>query len=150
MVVEQLWINKLRFENAGEVIFYADKGSEWCNDYADAVSKLYGFKFEFISERNSQNNGMVERFMQTWIDHFKKAMCGGVMDKMEWGLWGYQLASVYNATYHEELQNSPHFVGNVRELILPTMNSFVTGGKTTKMGDKALYKQAKANRKDKK
>jgi hypothetical protein len=30
------------------------------------------------------------------------------------------------------------------------VNSFVTGGKTTKMGDKALYKQAKANRKDKK
>jgi hypothetical protein len=30
------------------------------------------------------------------------------------------------------------------------VNSFVTGGKTTKIGDKALYKQAKANRKDKK
>ena len=30
------------------------------------------------------------------------------------------------------------------------VNSFITGGKTTKMGDKALYKQAKANRKDKK
>ena len=30
------------------------------------------------------------------------------------------------------------------------VNSFVTGGKTTKMGDKALYKQAKDNRKDKK
>jgi hypothetical protein len=30
------------------------------------------------------------------------------------------------------------------------VNSFVTGGKTTKMVDKALYKQAKANRKDKK
>jgi hypothetical protein len=30
------------------------------------------------------------------------------------------------------------------------VNSFVTGGKTTKMCDKALYKQAKANRKDKK
>jgi hypothetical protein len=30
------------------------------------------------------------------------------------------------------------------------VNSFVTGGKTTKMSDKALYKQAKANRKDKK
>jgi hypothetical protein len=28
------------------------------------------------------------------------------------------------------------------------VNSFLTGGKTTKMGDKALYKQAKANRKD--
>lgn len=30
------------------------------------------------------------------------------------------------------------------------VNSFVTGGKTTKMGDKALYKQARANRKKKK
>ena len=30
------------------------------------------------------------------------------------------------------------------------VNSFLTGGKTTKMGDKALYKSAKANRKDKK
>jgi hypothetical protein len=30
------------------------------------------------------------------------------------------------------------------------VNSFVTGGKTTKMHDKALYKQAKANRKEKK
>jgi hypothetical protein len=30
------------------------------------------------------------------------------------------------------------------------VNSFVTGGKTTKMSDKALYKQAKANRKDRK
>jgi hypothetical protein len=29
------------------------------------------------------------------------------------------------------------------------VNSFLTGGKTTKMGDKALYKRAKANRKDK-
>ena len=30
------------------------------------------------------------------------------------------------------------------------VNSFVTGGKTTKMGDKALYKRAKANKKKKK
>jgi hypothetical protein len=30
------------------------------------------------------------------------------------------------------------------------VNSFVTGGKTTKMGDKALYKRAKENRKEKK
>lgn len=30
------------------------------------------------------------------------------------------------------------------------VNSFVTGGKTTKMGDKALYKRAKANLKKKK
>ena len=30
------------------------------------------------------------------------------------------------------------------------VNSFLTGGKTTKMGDKALYKSAKANLKDKK
>jgi hypothetical protein len=30
------------------------------------------------------------------------------------------------------------------------VNSFVTGGKTTKMHDKALYKRAKQNRKDKK
>ena len=29
------------------------------------------------------------------------------------------------------------------------VNSFVTGGKTTKMGDKALYKRAKANKKKK-
>jgi hypothetical protein len=30
------------------------------------------------------------------------------------------------------------------------VNSFVTGGKTTKMGDKALYQRAKANKKKKK
>jgi hypothetical protein len=30
------------------------------------------------------------------------------------------------------------------------VNSFVTGGRTTEVGDKALYKQAKANRKEKK
>ena len=30
------------------------------------------------------------------------------------------------------------------------VNSFVTGGKTTKMGDKALYKRGKANKKKKK
>ena len=30
------------------------------------------------------------------------------------------------------------------------VNSFITGGKTTKMQDKALYKRAKANRKKKK
>lgn len=30
------------------------------------------------------------------------------------------------------------------------VNSFVTGGRTTEVGDKALYKQAKANLKDKK
>jgi hypothetical protein len=30
------------------------------------------------------------------------------------------------------------------------VNSFVTGGKTTKMGDKKLYQQAKKNRKEKK
>ena len=29
------------------------------------------------------------------------------------------------------------------------VNSFVTGGKTTKMGDKALYKRGKANKKKK-
>jgi hypothetical protein len=29
------------------------------------------------------------------------------------------------------------------------VNSFVTGGRTTEVGDKALYKQAKANLKDK-
>ena len=28
------------------------------------------------------------------------------------------------------------------------VNSFITGGRTTEVGDKALYKQAKANRKD--
>jgi len=30
------------------------------------------------------------------------------------------------------------------------VNSFLTGGKTTKMSDKALYKRAKENKKDKK
>jgi len=30
------------------------------------------------------------------------------------------------------------------------VNSFLTGGKTTKMGDKALYQRAKENRKEKK
>jgi hypothetical protein len=30
------------------------------------------------------------------------------------------------------------------------VNSFLTGGRTTEMSDKALYKQAKANRKEKK
>ena len=41
-------------------------------------------------------------------------------------------------------------VKSPQQWAMARVNSFVTGGKTTKMGDKALYKQAKANRKDKK
>lgn len=41
-----------------------------------------------------------------------------------------------------------HIPGTVpNQWAMARVNSFITGGKTTKMGDKALYKQAKANRK---
>ena len=39
---------------------------------------------------------------------------------------------------------------NPQQWAMARVNSFVTGGKTTKMGDKALYKRAKANLKKKK
>jgi hypothetical protein len=39
---------------------------------------------------------------------------------------------------------------NPQQWAMARVNSFVTGGKTSKMGDKALYKQAKANLRKKK
>jgi hypothetical protein len=44
-----------------------------------------------------------------------------------------------------------HIPGTVpNQWAMARVNSFLTGGRTTEMSDKALYKQAKANRKEKK
>jgi hypothetical protein len=44
-----------------------------------------------------------------------------------------------------------HIPGTVpNQWAMARVNSFLTGGRTTEMSDKALYKQAKANRKGKK
>ena len=65
-------------------------------------------------------------------------MNGGALDPKEWSRWGYQLVVVYNATYHEEIQNSPHFVSYGRELVLPALSSYVTGNNYAKNDGKLV------------
>lgn len=59
------------------------------------------------------------------------------------------LRQVWNRGY--AAWKTGHIPGTTpQQWAMARVNSFVTGGKTTKMSDKALYKQAKANRKEKK
>jgi hypothetical protein len=59
------------------------------------------------------------------------------------------LRQVWNRGY--AAWKTGHIPGTTpQQWAMARVNSFVTGGKTTKMSDKALYKRAKANRKEKK
>jgi hypothetical protein len=59
------------------------------------------------------------------------------------------LRQVWNRGY--AAWKTGHIPGtNPQQWAMARVNSFVTGGKTTKMSDKGLYKNAKANRKDRK
>lgn len=59
------------------------------------------------------------------------------------------LRQVWNRGY--AAWKTGHIPGTTpQQWAMARVNSFVTGGKTTKMSDKALYKRAKENKKDKK
>ena len=59
------------------------------------------------------------------------------------------LRQVYNRG--QSAWKKGHIPGTTpQQWAMARVNSFVTGGKTTKMGDKALYQRGKANKKKKK
>lgn len=110
-VVEAIYLHLiLRFGGAGYLELLADKGSEFTNDYAFHLLDLYRIKCHFIKERHSQENGMVERFMRTFTNHFSKAIVHKALDPKEWYLWLAQLTATYNGLYHPAIAHTPFYV----------------------------------------
>ena len=101
---------------SGKAEFLCDKGSEFINDYADLLFRTFRVTCFSVQERHSSGNGMVERFMQTFNNHFSKAMVDKVLNATEWSSWVVQLVSCYNGHYNPAISNtrsygSPSFSG---------------------------------------
>ncbi len=96
----------------GSMEFLCDRGSEFINDYKDALFRQYRIQCIEIQERHSASNGMVERFMQTFNLHFSKVMQEKILNPHEWSIWVTQLATCFNALYHPILGNSPFYLMN--------------------------------------
>jgi hypothetical protein len=109
----------------GSMEFLCDRGSEFINDYKDALFRLYNIQCTEIQERHAASNGMVERFMQTFNLHFSKVMSDKILNPNEWSVWVTQLAACFNALYHPLLGNSPYYLMNGCDYELaPLINSF--------------------------
>ena len=68
-------------------------------------------KFTYIDERSPWSNGLVERFNRVFNDHWKKACVdGSVLEPTRWSSWLPRLTTVYNASYHQEIANTPYFL----------------------------------------
>ena len=124
IVTEAIFTHILsKFGGDSNTEFMSDQGSEFINDYAAHLLRTYRVRCIAIQARHSQANGMVERFMQTFMIHFSKAMSLRVLNPKEWSLWLTQLVTCYNATYNAQLGNTPYFRMFHKEFVLtPTMD----------------------------
>ena len=93
----------------------SDEGSEFVNKFADALSKLYGIKLVTIKTATPHENGMVERWNRTFVNHFKKACQAANLGAKKWSSWSKRLTALYNTTYCPAIGNSPYFSLNGRE-----------------------------------
>ena len=113
-VIPAVWQSLiLRF--GANIQLLADKDSAFTTAHADALLALYKIRAHFISERNSRNQGCVERYMRTFTNHFSKAKQNSSLEDKQWSTWGRQLTAIYNATYHPEVGNSPYYLLFQRE-----------------------------------
>ena len=118
-VLPAIWQHLLLRVGSG-VSLLADKDSSITVELADSLFRMYHVRVHFISERNSRNNGCVERFMRTYTDHFSKAKVEAALEDRTWGQWGHQLTAVYNALYHPEVGNAPYTLLHNREYSVST------------------------------
>ena len=91
-----------------ETEFLADRGSEFTSNFALNIFDTLRVNVTFIGERTSQTNGLIERFMGTSFDHFRKAMQDKVLDPKRWSQWTKEFYTKYNSMYHSELGTTPY------------------------------------------
>lgn len=87
----------------------SDEGSEFVNKFAHAIFSLYNVTTKTVPTATPHQNGMVERFNYTFYEHFLKAISSDKIDPLEWSQWVLQFTSIYNASYHPAIGNTPYY-----------------------------------------
>jgi hypothetical protein len=133
-------------EMFGEGFSYIMDESEYRKD----LKKIEEEFIEFLEDLDEEDSKEIERLLYEGSQKISSPIKKALKKKSDkTGFPQGILSSVWKRGY--AAWKKGHIPGtNPHQWAMARVNSFVTGGKTTKMHDKKLYQQAKANKKKKK
>ena len=155
------WDADYKSRKAGKGKAVPTKSSKYTKKYKEMFGENDSFEPKNIIEFDSFGvpDGLFEEIIMDNEDITEDVLLGESMDKdgpvykalkKKSDKTGFPLGilrEVWSRGY--AAWKNGHIPGTTpQQWAMARVNSFITGGRTTEVGDKALYKQAKANRKD--
>ena len=86
-----------------------DLGAEFMNYVSVEMFARLHIKVVTIKRATPQENGKVERWMDTFMSHMAKAINARTMLVSVWGDWGIKFGGIYNHTYNPQVGHTPYF-----------------------------------------